>query len=71
MSDKFSVGEKVYFVESKWRIREVEILKCSGGFALIRFLDADGGIRLRESRLYKTKQEAEADARKRLYEVRF
>ena len=64
MPDGFSIGDKVHFIESRWRIREAELKECSGGLVLIRFLDGDGGIRIRESRLYKTKQEAEENTRK-------
>ena len=64
MPDRFSIGDKVYFIESRWRIREAELKECSGGLALIRFLDGDGGIRIRESRLYKTAKEAEEHTRK-------
>ena len=64
MPNGFSIGDKVYFIESRWRIREAELKECSGGLALIKFLDGDGGIRIRESRLYKTAQEAEEHTRK-------
>ena len=40
-------------------IKEATIIKYSGGFYTIRF-DNDGGTRVRESRLFSTKEEAEA-----------
>ena len=59
--NKYNVGDTVYFVESQRIIREVKIIKCGGGFYTMKFVDADGsgGIRLRENRLFATKEEAE------------
>ena len=37
----------------------------SGGFATLRFMDSDGGIKLRESRLFPTKETAEASLPKK------
>ena len=58
-------NDTAYFIESNWRIREVRILKITGEFATIRFADGEGGTRLRISRLYATKEEAEKSIRKR------
>lgn len=57
--NKYSVGDTVYFVESQRIIREVKIIKCGGGFYTMRFVDGSGGIRLRENRLFGSKEEAE------------
>ena len=62
---QFAQGDTAFFVESNWRIREVRILSISGEFAPIHFVDGEGGTRLRLSRLYKTKEEAAANMRKR------
>ena len=56
---KFNVGDTVYLVESNRMIREVLIVKYSGGFYTIRFNDSGGGIKVREHRLYASKEEAE------------
>ena len=56
---KYNIGDTVYFVESQRIIREVKIIKCGGGFYTMKFADGSGGIRLRENRLFGTKEEAE------------
>jgi hypothetical protein len=53
-------GDTAFIVESNRIIREVEVIRCSGGFCMIRFKDSGGGIRVRTSRLYVTREEAEA-----------
>ena len=60
MANEFHVGDTVYFIESKWRIREVKVVRLSAGLAQVRFLDGEGGIRIPASRLYKTREEASA-----------
>ena len=59
MPNTLSQGDTAYFVESNWRVREVKILKITGEFATIHFADGEGGTRLRLSRLFRTKEEAE------------
>ncbi len=56
---KFNPGDKVYIIESARFIVEVEIVNASGGFYLIKYPKKRGGYKVRESRLYKTKEEAE------------
>ena len=50
---------KAYIVESNRWIREVEIRSTAGGMYLIKFLDSGGGIKVKESRLFDTKEGAE------------
>jgi hypothetical protein len=64
MTGKFSVDDTAYIVVSNRMIREVKILKYAGGLYTIRFTDGGGGIKVRESRLFATKEEAEASRRK-------
>ena len=59
MVTKYNPGDTAFIVESSRFIREVRILKIAGGFATLRFADSDGGIKLRESRLFSTKEAAE------------
>ena len=59
MAAKYKAGDKVYFVESNRKIREVQILNTAGGMYLIKFAEG-GGIRVKEHRLFSTKEEAEA-----------
>lgn len=52
------VGDTAYIVESNRLVREVTIVRCSGGMYLIRFSDG-GGIQVKEHRLFATKELAE------------
>ncbi len=60
MPSKYNPGDTAFIVERGLFIRNVEIVKAAGGFATLRFLDGTGGVRLRMSRLYPTKEDAEA-----------
>ena len=58
---KYSVGDKAYITENNLKVRKVVVLRVSGEFCTLKFLDSyQGGLTLRESRLYKTQEEAEA-----------
>ena len=59
MAAKFKAGDIAYLIESNRIIREITIVKFGGGFYLIRFKDSGGGIKVRENRLYASKEEAE------------
>lgn len=63
MTGKYKPGDKAFIIESKRFIREVEILKFSGGLYTLRFPDSGGGIKLRENRMFATKEEAEKKAK--------
>lgn len=52
-------GDTAFIIESNRLIREVEIIRCSGGLYLIRFKDSGGGIQVRKNRLFPTMEEAE------------
>ena len=65
MATKYSPGDTAFIVESSRFIREVKVLKIVGGFVTLRFVDRDGGIKLRESRLFPTKEAAEASLPKK------
>lgn len=54
---RFKAGDTAYIVESKHTVRQVKIINCSGGLYLIRF-EGGGGIRVRESRLFPTEEDA-------------
>ena len=60
MASKFKAEDTAFIVESNRIIREVEVRSCAGGMYLLRFKDSDGGIKLKEHRLFATKEEAEA-----------
>lgn len=55
---KFNPGDKAWIIESTIFVVEVEIVKYSGGFYLIKYPKKIGGYKVRESRLYKTEAEA-------------
>ncbi|MBO4908573.1 MAG: hypothetical protein K6E47_09705 [Lachnospiraceae bacterium] len=56
---KLKAGDTAFIVESNRFIREVEIKSCAGGMYLIKFKDSGGGIKVKEHRLYATKEDAE------------
>lgn len=64
MITKFNPGDRAYIIESSIYVKEVQIVKVSGGFYLIKYPDKAGGYRVKESRLYKTEAEAKLAARK-------
>lgn len=59
VSSAFYAGDTAYIVESNRIVREVQIKSCSGGMYLIKFLDTGGGIKVKEHRLFATKEDAE------------
>ena len=65
MPSKISSGDIAYIVESNLYIREVEVVKAAAGFCTIRFTDRCGGIKVRESRLFPSKEAAEASLPKK------
>ena len=56
----FKAGDTVFIVESNRFIREAEVRSCSGGMYLVKFKDNGGGIKLKEHRLFASKEDAEA-----------
>lgn len=64
MPAKFKAGDTAFIVESNRIIREVQIKSCAGGMYLIKFEDG-GGIKVKEHRLFSTKEEAEASLPKK------
>lgn len=62
---KFKAGSKAFIVESSIFVKEVYVVKSSGGFCLIRYANSDGGYRVRESRLFATEEEAKASIDKK------
>lgn len=58
---KYDVGDIVFFISNGYHIREATVIRAGGGFCTIKFNDNETpvGTRVRESKLFKTKQEAE------------
>ena len=59
MEQKYKPGDIAYIVANSIFIREVMILKISGGFVTLRFMEGGGAARLRESRLFPSREAAE------------
>ena len=49
-----------YIVESNLKVREVTVEKNNGEFSVVRFTDSPCRLMLRTSRIFQTKEEAEA-----------
>lgn len=56
---RMRVGDTAYIVESNRIIRDVKIIRCSGGIFLVKFPDTGGGIQVKRHRLFATREEAE------------
>lgn len=59
--NKYNLGDTVFFIANGYHIREAVVIRTGGGFCTIKFNDNEtpAGTRVRESKLFKTKQEAE------------
>ena len=55
----FQEGDCVYIIENNLRISPVMIYNRDREFYTVRFLEKNGAAKLRGSRLFKTKEEAE------------
>ena len=58
---KYNVGDIVFFISNGYNIREATVIRCGSGFCTIKFNDNEtlAGTRVRESKLFQSKQEAE------------
>lgn len=65
--NKFNLGDIVYFIANGYHVREATVIR-TGGFCTIKFNDNEtpAGTRVRESKLFKTKQEAEVVVEKHI-----
>ena len=57
---KMKAGDTAFIVESNRIVREVEIKSFAGGMYLIRCKDSGGGIKVKEHRLFATREDAES-----------
>ncbi|WP_455529658.1 hypothetical protein [Ruminococcus sp.] len=64
MSTKYNYGQTVWIVESGNRVTECIIVNYSGGLYTIRFSETGGAIKLRESRLFSSREEAQSSVHK-------
>ena len=56
---RISNAKKAYIIESNQFVSEVEILKSTKTYSIVR-LPSGGGIRVSNTRIFKTKEEADA-----------
>ena len=64
MNSKFKQGDVVYLIGNNHFIEEAVVVMTISGFVTIRFTGRKGGTRVRENRLYSTREEAEAAIKK-------
>lgn len=55
---KFARGETCYILESNYKVRAAKVINKQGDFYVIQLVGSCGAIRLKESRLFKTEDEA-------------
>lgn len=58
--NKYNVNDIVFFISDGYHVREATVIR-TGGFCTIKFNDNEtpAGTRVRVTKLFKTKQEAE------------
>lgn len=64
----YNNGDRVYIIANNVSVQELEVVSVQGEFYTLRNLSTYGGMRLRENRLFATRDEAErelADIRRR------
>ena len=66
MEQKYTPEDIAYIVANSIFIKEVMILKLSGGFVTLRFMEGGGAARLRESRLFPSREAAEESVSRRI-----
>lgn len=59
--NKYDVNDIVFFISNGYHIREATVIRAGSVFCTIKFNDNETpvGTRVRDSKLFKTKQEAE------------
>lgn len=63
MERKFKAGEKVYLISDSHVVEEATVVMYISGFVTVRFTGREWGTRVRENRLYTSREEAEAAVR--------
>ncbi len=69
MNGKYQAGETVFIVAAGNRVIEASVLRYTGGFYTLR-LPEGGGLRLKEHRLFATREEAQEFALGRTQGIR-
>lgn len=57
---KYNIGDIAYLVESNYIIREGKIMSNNGGMLLFKFTEG-GAVRIKEHRLFKSEEAAQAE----------
>ena len=71
---QFNPGDIVYFIASNRIVKKARVIRNAGGFVTIKFDEGNcgpAGTRVRESKLYSTKEDAEAIVKKHQDILRF
>ena len=63
MASRFQEEDTAWLVESNRFIREVRVVRLTGGFYVVQFKDTGGAIQVRGSRLFATEEEAKNSVR--------
>ena len=64
MEPKYNRGDTVYLISSARFIDDATVVMNVAGFVTIRFTGRSGGTRVRENRLFASREEAEAAIKK-------
>ena len=59
MAGKYKEGDTAYIVENGKNVRKAVVLKNAAGLCSLQFPDDGVGVKLQESRLFSTREEAE------------
>ena len=65
-TNRIRIGQTVYLVESRIRVREAVVRRSDLGLYTVQFTDAQGAIRVRGDRLHPSREEAQRHARRAL-----
>ena len=65
-ANRIRIGQTVYLVVSRVRVREAVVRRCDAGLYTVQFANTHGAIRVRGDRLYPTREAAQEHTRKAL-----
>lgn len=58
MAAMFRSGDKAYIIDNGIRLCEVTVIKATRDLCIVKYIDTGAIIRIRKSRLYNSKDEA-------------
>ncbi len=62
---KYNPDDTAFIVESGFTVRDVVVIRVVGDMYTLRFTDTGGGVKLREGRLFPSREAAEKAAKQR------